>query len=299
VNANGLSTTAWFEYGAISGSYGSKSNMKAVTGSTDATVSASISGLTAGTTYYYRIAAKNSVGTSYGTEMEFYKSPGTDTTPTQTPQPTFTPIPTQTATPAPPTTPIPAGKGSIYGYVKDSEGATLQGVEVSISGNSYSGETETDNRGYYEFENLEAGSYTLTYKEDGYETQTRSVSLGEGEEKDLGTVILEEEGGETTGSIYGYVVDIRGEPIESVRLRLKGLRTKVTATETSDADGYFEFEGLGADTYVLTAKKKRYRNNKQKVTLGDGESQEIEIEMRKTTKKNAHGADSGMDEDGQ
>ena len=111
------------------------------------------------------------------------------------------------------------------------------------------------------------------------------MSLGKGAAKDLGTVILEEEGGETTGSIYGYVVDIRGEPIESVRLKLKGLRTKVIATETSDADGYFEFTELGEDTYVLTAKKKRYRNNKQKVTLGDGESKEIEIELRKTTKK--------------
>jgi len=301
-NPNGLSTTVWFEYGTVQGTYQYKTDTQSLSGSSYTSVSAAITGLTAGTTYYYRIVAKNSVGTSYGEEMEFYKSPGgTTTTPTPnaTPIPTLPPIPTQTVIPAPTTTPIPAGKGAVSGYVKDSEGTPLQGVEVSISGNSYSGETETDNRGYYEFENLEAGSYTLTYKEDGYETQTRSVSLGEGEEKDLGTVILEEEGGETTGSIYGYVVDIRGEPIESVRLRLKGLRTKVTATETSDADGYFEFEGLGADTYVLTAKKKRYRNNKQKVTLGDGESQEIEIEMRKTTKKNAHGADSGMDEDGQ
>ncbi len=298
-NPNGLSTTAWFEYGTLQGTYDYKTDTQSMSGSSYTSVSATITKLTAGTTYYYRIAAKNSVGTSYGTEMEFYKSPGTDTTPTQTPQPTFTPTPTQTATPAPPTTPIPAGKGSIYGYVKDSEGTTLQGVEVSISGNSYSGETETDNRGYYEFENLAAGSYTLTYKEDGYETQTKSVSLGEGDEKDLGTVILEEEGGETTGSIYGYVVDIRGEPIESVRLRLKGLRTKVSATETSDADGYFEFAGLGADNYVITAKKKRYRNAKLTVEIEAGEGEEIEMELRKTTKKKAHGADSGMDEDGQ
>ena len=280
VNPNGLSTTAWFEYGTVQGTYNYQTDTQSLSGSTYTNVSATITGLTAGTKYYYRIVAKNSAGTSYGTEMEFYKSPGTDTTPTPTITaiPTPPPIPTQTGTPT-------GGAGAIYGYVKDAGGNALQGVEVSIFGSGYSDNAETNNIGYYAFENLAAGSYTLTYKEDGYETQTRSVSLGEGEAKDLGTVILEEESGETTGSIYGYVVDIKGEPIESVRLRLKGLRTKVIATETSDADGYFEFAGLGEDTYVLTAKKKRYRNNKQKVTLGDGESKEIEIEMRKTTKK--------------
>ena len=69
------------------------------------------------------------------------------------------------------------------------------------------------------------------------------------------------------------------------RKKKGGKKTKVKSTESSDADGFFEFSDLGADTYVLTAKKKRYRNTKQKVTLEDGESEEVEIEMRKTTKK--------------
>ena len=91
------------------------------------------------------------------------------------------------------------------------------------------------------------------------------MSLGEGEAKDLGTIILEEEG--ALGGIYGNVVDIKGDPIESVQIKLKGLKTKVTRTESSDADGYYEFTGLDADTYIITAKKKRYRKFKQTVTL--------------------------------
>ena len=81
------------------------------------------------------------------------------------------------------------------------------------------------------------------------------------------------------------MVDIKGDPIESVQLKLKGVKTKVTRTESSDADGYYEFTGLDADTYIITAKKKRYRKFKQTVTLSDGEEKEIEIEMRRTTKK--------------
>ena len=100
-NPNGLSTTAWFEYGTLSGTYEYKTSTQSMSGSSLTKVSATITGLTAGTTYYYRIVAKNSVGTSYGTEMEFYKSPGTDTTPTPTPTITVTPTPTTSPVPTP------------------------------------------------------------------------------------------------------------------------------------------------------------------------------------------------------
>ena len=71
VNANHLSTSAWFEYGTNSGVYGSKSATQAVSGSSDTVTSVSVSGLSSGKTYYYRIAAQNSAGTTYGTEKSF------------------------------------------------------------------------------------------------------------------------------------------------------------------------------------------------------------------------------------
>src|SRR3989338_6330927 len=71
VNANYLSTTAWYEYGLVSGSYGSKSETQSLTGSTDTTVTATLTGLSSGKTYYFRIAAQNSAGTTYGKEKFF------------------------------------------------------------------------------------------------------------------------------------------------------------------------------------------------------------------------------------
>jgi hypothetical protein len=53
----------------------------------------------------------------------------------------------------------------------------------------------------------------------------------------------------------------------------------------SYADGFFEFTGLGADTYVIFAKKKRYKKAKATVKLEEEESKGIEIEMRKTSKR--------------
>ncbi|MBF8264796.1 MAG: hypothetical protein HW384_660 [Dehalococcoidia bacterium] len=71
VNASGLSTTSWAEYGVSSGSYTSKSTIQSVSGSNDTAVSFSISGLSEAKTYYYRLVAQNSVGTTYGSEMSF------------------------------------------------------------------------------------------------------------------------------------------------------------------------------------------------------------------------------------
>ena len=82
-----------------------------------------------------------------------------------------------------------------------------------------------------------------------------------------------------------YIVKINGDPIESARLRLKGVTTKVVKNTSSDADGFFEFTGLGADTYVIFAKKMRYKKAKATVKLEEEESKEIEIEMKKTSKR--------------
>ncbi len=81
VNANGLTTTVWFEYGTASGSYGSKSSTHSVSGTGDTAISIGVNGLSGGQTYYYRIVSQNSAGTSYGSERSFT----TSTTVTDTP----------------------------------------------------------------------------------------------------------------------------------------------------------------------------------------------------------------------
>ena len=170
----------------------------------------------------------------------------------------------------------------VFGFVIDEDDNPLKGVTVTITGNNSSDSTETDDDGYYEFSGLGAGEYAITYEKEGYQTQTQDMSLEEGELKDLGVVTMEQV---VKGEIYGYVVDIRGNPLEFVRLRLKGIKTKVIKTASSDADGFFEFTDLDADTYVIFAKKKGYKKTQQKVVLEEGESTEIEIVMRRTSKR--------------
>ena len=71
VNANGASTTYWFQYGTTT-SYGLQSSTHGIgSGTRDRHVEAHLFGLTAGTTYHYRLVAQNSAGTSNGQDQTF------------------------------------------------------------------------------------------------------------------------------------------------------------------------------------------------------------------------------------
>jgi len=68
VNPNGQATIAWFEWGADPGlnTFSATSSQSAGSGTTSLAVSAVLSGLSPGGTYYFRAAASNSMGTSKG-----------------------------------------------------------------------------------------------------------------------------------------------------------------------------------------------------------------------------------------
>jgi phosphodiesterase/alkaline phosphatase D-like protein len=83
VNANGASTTVTFQFGSDT-NYGTTvtADQSPVTGNTDTPVSKTISGLTSGISYHYRVAATNASGSTYGMDMIFTVgvSPPTATT---------------------------------------------------------------------------------------------------------------------------------------------------------------------------------------------------------------------------
>ncbi len=72
VNANGSSTTVFFEYG-LTDEYGQTvpADQSPVSGSAATAVSANLSSLDPLTTYHYRVVATNASGTTYGADMTF------------------------------------------------------------------------------------------------------------------------------------------------------------------------------------------------------------------------------------
>jgi len=71
VNPGGSDTSYYFQYGT-SPNYGlTTSTVDAGSGTSDVAVSVTLSGLTPGATYHYRLVAKNALGTSYGQDGTF------------------------------------------------------------------------------------------------------------------------------------------------------------------------------------------------------------------------------------
>src|SRR5207237_723074 len=70
VDPHGLTTTVYFQYGTTT-SYGLTTAIQSKTGDTYQNVVATIGGLTASTTYHFRIVATNSAGTRYGADRTF------------------------------------------------------------------------------------------------------------------------------------------------------------------------------------------------------------------------------------
>ncbi|OHB96241.1 MAG: hypothetical protein A2Z57_09255 [Planctomycetes bacterium RIFCSPHIGHO2_12_39_6] len=145
-----------------------------------------------------------------------------------------------------------------------------------MGGIGVSNNTETNEDGHYAVTNLESGDYTFIYEKEGYQRKISDASLGESEGLDLGVTILE-----TSGKVHGRVVDDEGNPMESVKLKIRGKKTMVQKTTTSNDGGYFECEGLGTDTYVITARKSGYKSGRQTIRLEDGGKEEIEVRIRK------------------
>jgi subtilisin family serine protease len=193
-----------------------------------------------------------------------------NTTPSSTPTPLTSPTPASS--------PTPGDSGFLSGTVYDQDNFPLEGVMVTITGNSFSDSIDTNEDGYYEFYDLAAGDYTLIYEKDGYQSQTRNISLGEGEILSLGTVTLELI---TKGTITGYVVNAKGNPVESAKIKLRGIKTKISTTTSSDADGFFEFTDLDANTYVIIANKKGYKRSSKTVILKEGDEKEVQIKLKR------------------
>ncbi len=85
--------------------------------------------------------------------------------------------------------------------------------------------------------------------------------------------------------ISGYVMDRRGNPVESAKIRLKKAKSMILKKTFSDEDGFFEFTDVDADTYIVTALKSGYKTVKQTITLEEGEEKDIEIVIKRIGKR--------------
>ncbi len=139
--------------------------------------------------------------------------------------------------------------------------------------------TLSENNGYFEFNNLVKGTYTIFIEKDGFKPkEITNISLDEGKIIDLGNIFLEIS--TNTGGIIGYVYkqnkkDHSGVLIGYEKVGDNDVQTKAYTTRT---DGAFVIKNLPDGEYVLniTPTEDHYKPAKIKVSVLKGQTTIIE-----------------------
>jgi len=159
---------------------------------------------------------------------------------------------------------------SLVGYVRENDiytGTGIPGAEVRLdSGRS----TSTDGNGFYRFDNLEVGTYTVTASAPCYSSGSKTRTLEPGIDN-WASIALTPDGscGAQTVTLKGYVreADIyTGPAIPDATVRLDDGRTTTTGP-----DGLYEFLDVEVGTYTITVDAPCYAPAGVTKTLVPGE----------------------------
>jgi outer membrane protein OmpA-like peptidoglycan-associated protein len=126
-------------------------------------------------------------------------------------------------------------KGGVRGSVLDEEtGLPLDGVQVGIASSSVS-PLVTDISGFYEFNRLPAGEYSIVFNRTGYEPLTRKIIISDGKEQLLDAPLSRI--GPRYGALSGSVIDAETQaPIARALISSSAM----TSTIASDDLGLFQ-----------------------------------------------------------
>jgi RHS repeat-associated protein len=189
---NGGATTAWFEWGSSPtlATYDNTATQAAGSGVTPAPVSAPLSGLLPGTTYYYRVAAANGAGTRRGEVLPFNTAaivPPDPVALAPTVDPTVATMvydatgflytgsdPVQTG--VAPGTIEPDRAAVLRGKVIAIDNTPLPGVKITVLSHPEFGRTFTRADGVFDLAVNGGGYLTVTYEKAGYLSAQRKVN---------------------------------------------------------------------------------------------------------------------------
>ena len=172
------------------------------------------------------------------------------------------------------TQPVVDTFGNIGGTVSDaSTNNPLSGVSVVLTPTGYS--QVTNNKGVFQFDNLDVQEYTLSFSLPGYEPYQHKVSVKPGLSSSV--QISLKEIGLTTGSISGKVVDA------SAGTALNGVTVSLTPSGKSlvtGDDGAVLFSELEPRDYTLNFSRSGYEPYQHSATVKAGQVTDVQVSLK-------------------
>ena len=158
--------------------------------------------------------------------------------------------------------PFSARAASLTGAVIDLTGAYIPHASVELASETNSYKVQADDMGVYQFSNLPAGEYTLTFRVSGFSNRrVKSIRLLEPEQKQIPDVTLDIEPcgwprrdvvllppGDPLGRLSGSVLPSAA----GIEVFLICRTFHQCASTKTDSNGHFSFDMLSAGAYGLS-----------------------------------------------
>jgi hypothetical protein len=173
----------------------------------------------------------------------------------------------------------PPGPRLIVGKVRDTTGADIEGVEISIP--SLQRRTSSRVDGAFRFDSIPRGKYSMRARKFGYAPQVREFVIGsDGGRADFDLVPLPHSlpaviTHVARGGLSGVVADTsyRGVPAAMVQLNSRAMRT------TTDSNGAF-FIDARPGHYMISITRPGYRDKVVSVTVPQDSGRHVSVMIR-------------------
>jgi uncharacterized repeat protein (TIGR01451 family) len=153
----------------------------------------------------------------------------------------------------------------VSGQLLDKSDNPLIGVTIQIGDKT----VVTDDNGAWKISELAAGEYTVKASKDGYTFETSQINLsGEQTVQQVSLVVLI---APKTHKASGIIKNRQGQPIAGVVVKIG------EQTQTTDANGYWEFADLLEGDYTVIASKNGYHVSTENVAIGNDQDATVKF----------------------